>query len=502
MKRAFVSAAVFPLVVTGCASPRDALPDIASIYKQAALNETRNPVVVIHGILGARLGNRESGQSIWGAFTDDYADPTTAAGSRAVALPLRIPGPATEYNPDEETIIATGPLETLKLSFLFNLISVDVYKNIIRTLGAGMYRDPLLVDTSSPTYAADHFTCYSFFYDWRRDNVTNAVQLGHFLRKARGEIVETATDKIARLRTEGGLENAHKADELQAWLDRGFRFDIVAHSLGGLIARYYLRYGEQDLPADGSEPKVTWAGAKEIDRLVMVGTPNLGSIDSLRQLTQGFQPSFVLPYYDQAILGSMPSIYQLLPRLRHGVVLDEQFERSNLDLFDPEVWDRNSWGVLDPATKKTLDNLLADVPRDQRRAKAVEYVAWCLRRAKEFHRAMDKKPESPSPAEIFLFAADSQRTIARTVIVKRGDRLVPTFPEVPQTMVYGDNVVSRYSALGDEREGGPYRFHVQTSIRFKNVTFLSDDHIGLTKNPHFSDNLLYILLEKPPPSRK
>ena len=63
------SLAIYLLAITGCASPRDALPDIANIYKQAALNEIRNPVVVIHGILGARLGNRESGQQLWVAFT-------------------------------------------------------------------------------------------------------------------------------------------------------------------------------------------------------------------------------------------------------------------------------------------------------------------------------------------------------------------------------------------------------------------------------------------------
>ena len=43
------------LALSGCASPRDTLPDIANIYKDAALNNTRNPVSVIHGCCGARL---------------------------------------------------------------------------------------------------------------------------------------------------------------------------------------------------------------------------------------------------------------------------------------------------------------------------------------------------------------------------------------------------------------------------------------------------------------
>jgi hypothetical protein len=35
-------------------------------------------------------------------------------------------------------------------------------------------------------------------------------------------------------------------------------------------------------------------------------------------------------------------------------------------------------------------------------------------------------------------------------------------------------------------------------VPWSNVTFLADDHIGLTKNPHFTDNMLFILLEKKP----
>ena len=36
--------------------------------------------------------------------------------------------------------------------------------------------------------------------------------------------------------------------------DAPVKFDIVAHSMGGIVARYAMMYGGADLPADGSLP--------------------------------------------------------------------------------------------------------------------------------------------------------------------------------------------------------------------------------------------------------
>ena len=47
------------------------------------------------------------------------------------------------------------------------------------------------------------------------------------------------------------------------------KFDIIAHSMGGVLARYYLQYGSSDLPLDGSLPEVTWEGSKYIDKMIM-----------------------------------------------------------------------------------------------------------------------------------------------------------------------------------------------------------------------------------------
>ena len=50
--------------------------------------------------------------------------------------------------------------------------------------------------------------------------------------------------------------------------------------MGGLIARYAAMYGDADLPADDVSLKPTWAGAADINKIIMLGVPNEGSADA------------------------------------------------------------------------------------------------------------------------------------------------------------------------------------------------------------------------------
>ena len=51
--------------------------------------------------------------------------------------------------------------------------------------------------------------------------------------------------------------------------------------MGGLLTRYYLRYGSADSLVDGQPPALNWSGAKDIDRVILIGTPNNGSAKSM-----------------------------------------------------------------------------------------------------------------------------------------------------------------------------------------------------------------------------
>ena len=51
----------------------------------------------------------------------------------------------------------------------------------------------------------------------------------------------------------------------------------------------------------------------------------------------------------------------------------------------------------------------------------------------------------------------------------------------------------------DERVGGEWRPGLVTPIDWSGVTFVVGDHLALTRNPSFTDKILYRLLEAPRP---
>ena len=61
----------------------------------------------------------------------------------------------------------------------------------------------------------------------------------------------------------------------------------------------------------------------------------------------------------------------------------------------------------------------------------------------------------------------------------------------------GDGSVLRSSALMDERLPNNRKSRLISPIQWNQVLFVFSDHLGLTKDPAFTDNILYFLLESP-----
>ncbi len=457
------------LTVIGCSAPAKA-PDLGGIYNDLARHEDpyRNPVILIPGLLGSKLVEPHSDTIVWGEFGTGTLNPNKPEGARLFSLPMQ---PGKNLYELKDRVKPAGTLDRVVVNFGGYPVEQNTYAYILGVLGIGGYRDEQLHEAGLIDWGNDHFTCFQFDYDWRRDLVESAKRLDQFIKEKKRYVQDQIAQRF-------GLK------------DHDVKFDIVAHSMGGLVARYYLRYGVQDLPSNGSPPELTWAGARYVDNLIMVGTPNAGSIQALKVLVDGFKPAVLLPRYPAAVLGTMPAVYMLLPRNRHLPLLDADNQPVE-DIHDPALWVKHRWGLADPAQDTALKMLLPDsANEDQRRQIAIDHLKKCLARARQFSEAMDRPARFPEGLEYYLVAGDSEDTAMTAQI--NSDSTLTIVKNGP-----GDGTVLRSSALLDERRPDNRNFRLVSPIPWTDVMFLFSSHRNITNDPAFTDNLLYILLEKP-----
>ncbi len=457
------------MVLSGCSSIQTS-PDLGHLYNELAQQEDplRNPVIVIPGILGSRLVEKGTNTVAWGAFGLGQADPNSPDGARLVALPM---AQGQTLKSLKDTVYSDGALDRVVVNFFGFPVQLNAYYNILRTLGVGGYRDEQLGEAKVIDYGDRHYTCFQFAYDWRRDIVESAQALDRFIKNKQAEVEEEIERRFGVKR-------------------HGVKFDVVAHSMGSLVARWYLRYGAAELPEDGSMPKLTWAGAQYIDHLVMIGPPNAGSAEAIQHLVHGLKPAVLFPDYSSAILGTLPSVYQLLPRSRNRPLLDTDGQPVE-DIFDPELWKRLGWGLADPAQAKTLEYLLPEIidPK-KRRQIALDHQRKALARAKQVTQALDVPAKPPMSVRLVLVAGDAVETMQTLKVNSDG-----TLEEIH--LGPGDGTVLRSSALMDERGARSLGTRLISPIGWSYVLFLFSDHLGITEDPAFIDNILYFLLESP-----
>lgn len=424
--------------------------DYASV---ARLNKREpNPVIVIPGILGSRLVS-DDGKVVWGAYGIGAIRHGSANGRRALALPMRRNSGLGSLT---DEVQQDGTLDRLTLS---PGIGLKAYHGLLKALVIGGYRD----DKNRPPKAGEHISCFEFGYDWRRPNAENAAALGKFIEETRRFI---RAERIRR-----GLP------------EREIKFDIVAHSMGGLVGRYYMMYGDATPPTDGTRPQVTWAGARSVHRFIQVGTPNNGSAEAILQLKDGMVLSSFVPKFQAAVIGTFPSTYELLPRAADQPLVDALGRQ--LDPFDPAVWKRYQWGLAAPSQDKYLQQLLPGTrDRATRLEIALDHQRKSLAAAKAFQMALDCRCTLPAGVTMHAFVGNAKPTVSQLQVMADGSL-------TPIAYQHGDNTVTARSALArtpDDRPG---------PIPWTSVHTINAPHMTLPVQPDFIRQLLAILLDLP-----
>jgi pimeloyl-ACP methyl ester carboxylesterase len=211
-------------------------------------------VVILPGITGSVLSVDK--KSVFEATNSLLVSTWYRRGRNLDVLKMPVPDPQTDGLPDriEATSIFLGP------HWLLGMGWVNGYSQLSRRI----------MDEFSTSHHTEKGNFHHFPYDWRRDNRVSARLLKKFV-----------DERLAWWRDK--TENANA------------RAIILAHSMGGLVARYYLE---------------VLGGWQDCRALVTFGTPFRGSVEALKLLANGTKKGSV----DLSdVVRSFASLYQLLP---------------------------------------------------------------------------------------------------------------------------------------------------------------------------------------------
>jgi len=443
------------MLISSCS--RHLTPDLEWLYAAARDHHSRPPLILIHGLLGSRLKDSSSGKEVWpGAWhqllLSSYPD-----------LALPISAPASD---------APMLVSQLRADDLFDAsFAGDYYQRIRQILeGPGGYvpgKAGTPPDDKRPRY-------YVFSYDWRQDSIVSAAALEELILQ---------------------IQSDYNNPDLQV--------DIIAHSLGGLVARYYARYGSVDL-LNGNDFPVTMTGADNIRRMVLLGTPNLGSVSAIMAFVEGSRPGLRL--IPPETMMTMPSVYQLFPHALNNWLVTADGDILERDQFDALIWQRFQIGPWDPALAERLkDRPHSNQAAPDYLASLQAYFAVQLERARRFTWSLTVA-QPQHPMRTILLGGDCAPTPAKLLVEEiHGEsqlRLWPQHVQKPDRGIDysklmlepGDGTVTKASLLGRDTMNPAAARHRHINFRFDSDFFLCERHDSLTGNVTFQNNLLDALM--------
>jgi hypothetical protein len=216
------------------------------------------PLIVIPGILGSRLSDPNTGKVLWPISLRMLI---TGWRPKHLTLPIEEEPTASETAWKASGIVLSSP-------------GRDYYTSFLRTLEDVGYHCVTQYEITTDT------NCIVFVWDWRKGLVEAASELN---------------DAIERMRA------VRRRSDLKV--------DLVAHSAGSTIARYYARFGGKDVIQTGAEYSAS--PPHSIRKMVLIGPLDNGSLATVEGLMRGYRagPFAVRP----EVLATFETSFQLLP---------------------------------------------------------------------------------------------------------------------------------------------------------------------------------------------
>ncbi len=441
------------LAAAGCAVVDR--PRLGVMYGGVTRPADQPPLILIPGAFGSSLREKRTGNEIWPVSTARLL----LGNYRELELPID----AATLEPDADSAEAYAVFR--------EGLGRDFYGQVIDTLQrVGGYQR---CRKGQPPQDGTSCSLYTYVYDFRLDNV----------RAARG-----LAELIQQVRAEHG--------------DPRLKVDILAHSNGGMVARYFVRHGTRDLPPEGAiEP--TYEGAAAIRRLLLIGTPNLGTVQPVLSLLRGEEVG--LRRIPPEVIATAPGVPQMLPHPVVPWLVDLDGRNIDADLYDIATWRDRQWSLFDPLiAERTIATHGGGAAGKRYLEMLREFLARNLSTGRRFADSFCNCPD-PRDVPTWVFGGDCEPTLARLVVEevhgqllareRVGDILAPVPGVDYERLMHepGDTVVTRSSLLGRRTLDVAVPRAAEESLRIAHTVFLCEKHQQLTGNATLLDNLLHAL---------
>jgi pimeloyl-ACP methyl ester carboxylesterase len=385
------------------------------------------PIIIIPGAPGTELVDASTGKLVW----PNAWLMAVRGGTDCLALPFD--------NPESAPVVPGGLVRGVKVAGM--KFSVRVYGGLEKKLRKLKYREG---DWNAPVGEGEYFY---FPYDWRQSVEFSGRRLSEALTVLYQRMPPDTPPAI-----------------------------VLGHSLGGLIARYSLMYGNAPLGEEGPLPPVTWAGSREIGTLFLVATPNEGTFIALKRLEQGIYYRGRRGAFSRETLFSFPSVFDVIPAALPPLV-DDKGNELPFRLDDPNDWERVGWSVVDD-----IESDPYSIPKDAARAHLVRELA----RSARLRAALDQLATTPNPATLYGILGVSEKVQRTALITTKKGKLTVRFDPPPGSyrrlspLLFepGDSMVAARSLAADGSSHDP-----ASSLYFKRVVRSKRSHHALLSSP-------------------